>query len=57
MTSQLCHNFKTSQTDDVTTPHFKSRVNYLSICSPQVDILNYLQMAGVPNVGGPGSRL
>ena len=41
MTSQLCHNFQAIQAvhgaDDVTSPHFKSLVNSLSVCVPQVD--------------------
>ena len=45
LTSQLHKNYQASQAehgaDDVTTPHFYSQVNLLSICGPQVDALIY----------------
>ena len=45
MTSQLGHNFQASQAehgaDDIHIPQFKSQVNSLSICGPQVDTLIY----------------
>ena len=45
MTSQLRHKFQASQAlhtaDYISTPHFLSLVNSLSICGPQVDTLVY----------------
>ena len=45
MTSQFRQDFQTSQAvlvaDDITTQYFKSQVNSLSICGPQVDTLIY----------------
>ena len=45
MTSQLGLNFQASQAvhgaDDNKIPQFKSQVNYLSFCGPQVDTLIY----------------
>ena len=42
MKSQLCHNSRgVHRADDVTTPNFKTQVNSVSICGPQVDTLIY----------------
>ena len=41
MTSQLRHYFQACQADDITSLHFKSQVNSLSVCGPQVDSFIY----------------
>ena len=52
MTLQLSRNFHASQAvhgaDDVTTLHFKSQVNALSVCGPQVKNLIYDRRLGAP---------
>ena len=54
MTSQLCHNFQTSQAvhgaDDITTLYFKSQVYSISICHSQSWYYYLLQQAWVTNL-------
>ena len=60
MTPSLHHSFRTTQAahgaGDITTPNFLSQVNFMSICTPQVDSLDSSTQLSSISFGGKSDQ-